>query len=151
VGTTIAWFGHCLRHYAQFAGRASRPEWWFWAVATVVGMVLRILSHILWAGWIVLVIWSAGVVVPHLAVGSRRLHDAGHSFWWVAPPIVGVCLIIVTGAATRGRGPLPHLAGPLLAFLVVWLGFTFRLVFLLCKPSNDGPNRYGDSAPTVPN
>jgi transcriptional regulator with XRE-family HTH domain len=61
----------------DFSGTASRFEyWWFFlcvlllaAIATVLGeRVFQLVSLI--------------VLLPLLAVGARRLHDAGHSGWW---------------------------------------------------------------------
>ena len=140
----IAWFVRCMRHYAQFSGRASRPEyWWFYVVVTAGGLTLNILASFLWSTWILVLIWSVGVVIPHLAVGSRRLHDAGHSFWWAAPPVIGgIVLLLVPHARANGL---------FLALALVWLGFAVYLVYLLCNPSDEGPNRFGDPAPTAPN
>lgn len=138
--TAIGWFWRCLRHYAKFSGRASRPEyWWFQVVVWIVNLILTVLSHrILPAAAILGAIWNAGVATPHVAVASRRLHDAGHSFWWLVPPMIGGLVVLAAGSAVPGL------------LLLVWIALAAALVWLLCEPGDHGPNRYGDPAPTVP-
>jgi len=87
--------------YATFAGRARRPEFW-WFVLFVLGTSLA-LSFVDFA---VLGmpdmspltnIFSLGILVPNLAVTARRLHDVGRSGWWqllLFVPIIGLIVII---------------------------------------------------------
>jgi uncharacterized membrane protein YhaH (DUF805 family) len=66
----------CFDKYAQFKGRAARPEfWWFALFSFVMVAVLGIVSHLL-AGLAVL-----SILLPGLAVGARRLHDTDRSAW----------------------------------------------------------------------
>jgi len=146
----IGWFAHCLRHYTEFGGRASRAEfWWFYATLMCVSLLLKVGPPYL--SWL----WSIAIFAPHLAVTSRRLHDSGHSFWWAVPFWIGLFALLSAGLAIRGRPPISDkgaLPGLLfLGFLMAWIGFFFRLLYLLCKRGDAGPNRYGDSAPAVPN
>src|SRR5215472_4798219 len=133
MSTSIGWFIHCLRHYAQFSGRASRPEyWWFYAVVTGVNLLWIMLSHTLlsWTGVILSLIWNLAVVIPHVAVASRRLHDTGHSFWWMVPPMIVGFVVLAMGRAVPGL------------LLVVLIGLAAAFVWLLCQPGDHGPNRY---------
>jgi len=136
----IGWFWHCLRHYAKFGGRASRPEyWWFQAAVWIVNLILHMLSHpILLAAGVLTVVWNLGVVIPHVAVASRRLHDAGHSFWWIVPPMILGFVVLALGSAVPGL------------LLIGWIGLVAAFVWRLCEPGDHGPNRYGDPAPTAP-
>lgn len=138
MSTAIGWFWHCLRHYAKFSGRASRPEyWWFQAVVWIVNLVpFLLLFRIPLAAVTLSIIWNLGVVIPHLAVASRRLHDAEHSAWWIVPPVAGWLVMRATGMSGL--------------FLAVFLVLVGAFVWLLCEPGDHGPNRYGDPAPTVP-
>ncbi|GGF32965.1 DUF805 domain-containing protein [Subtercola lobariae] len=99
--------------YATFSGRAGRAEYWWWAlVSIVISAVFNILSsstggygmngHTMTGGAIVVSIiaglWSLATIIPSLALLSRRLHDANHSFWWVfiiLIPIVGWIVLLV--------------------------------------------------------
>jgi uncharacterized membrane protein YhaH (DUF805 family) len=76
---------YCFRNYATFSGRAGRSEfWWFTLFVLVVSAGLNVIERLIWqdhtVGWLVL-IWTLIVALPHLAVGSRRLHDCGRTGW----------------------------------------------------------------------
>ena len=88
----------CLAEkYAEFNGRASRPEfWWFVLFCFVVNMIGNaVLRH-----WIMSLV-SLALFVPSIAVGSRRLHDIGKSGWlqllWIIP-LVGWAILIYWAA-----------------------------------------------------
>ncbi|MBB6306526.1 DUF805 domain-containing protein [Xanthobacter tagetidis] len=93
--------GSCFRQYATFTGRASRSEfWWFWVFTLLVDVAAFIVSATLIGGsvtavggadgmsWFVATQgWLPGLVhlalfLPSLAVAIRRLHDVGRSGWW---------------------------------------------------------------------
>jgi len=86
----------CLNKYAEFNGRASRPEfWWFTLFVILITCVASIFSHAL-AGLVTL-----GTILPQLAVGARRLHDIGKSGWWLLfllIPFVGDIVLIILWA-----------------------------------------------------
>ena len=127
-----------LRNYANFEGRASRSEfWWFYLfhLFTVFGglLILVLLTGATEAALgrqaagpvagifmlLLMLVWL-GLAIPSLAVSVRRLHDTDHSGAWL-----------------------------LLAF--VPFGFIVLLVWYL-TPSSLGPNRYGsDTAARVAN
>lgn len=68
----------CLAKYAEFQGRATRAEfWWFALFVTLVTGAATYLSESV-AGII-----SIALLLPFLAVGARRLDDAGKSPWWL--------------------------------------------------------------------
>ena len=64
----------CLAKYATFTGRATRPEFWWFALFQVLAVLVAsvIYRHL---GTLVML----GLLVPSLAVGARRLHDIGKS------------------------------------------------------------------------
>jgi len=114
----------CFRKYGDFSGRASRPEyWWFALFQLLVTVVLWIITIaalglgvvFLVIGVVFLVIWSLGTLLPNLAVAVRRLHDSEHSggYWFmVLIPFVGpiILLVFLAQAGTPGRnlyGPPP--------------------------------------------
>lgn len=68
----------CLVRYAEFQGRATRAEfWWFALFVTLVTGAAAYLSESV-AGII-----SIALLLPFLAVGARRLSDVGKSPWWL--------------------------------------------------------------------
>lgn len=66
----------CFTKFADFEGRAKRPEFWWFVLFCVVGsLVLGIVSsYVSWA-------FSLATLIPSLAVGARRLHDVNKSGW----------------------------------------------------------------------
>lgn len=83
----------CIQKYVDFEGRASRPEYWWFALFVVgVGLLLHFVSHVL-SG-----LFHLGMLLPMIAAASRRLHDTGRSGWWQLIgliPIVGTIVLIV--------------------------------------------------------
>ena len=90
----------CMGKYANFHGRATRSEfWWFYLFVVLVGLGASIVGGIAdpTAGSVLNLIVSLIFLVPELAVGSRRLHDTDRSGWWqlIAFTIVGIILLII--------------------------------------------------------
>lgn len=121
----------CLRKYADFSGRASRSEYWFWALAVFVSFVgLLAISVVLNAlasplGTIVelmgVVTILFGGLLPGLAVSVRRLHDTdkpGIYYLFSLVPCIGPFIVLVfalmEGTPGQNRyGPVPRpLTGP---------------------------------------
>ena len=86
----------CLTKYADFNGRAARPEfWWFMLAQFVVGVILNLVSPMLGG------LFSLAMLVPSLAAGSRRLHDIGKTGWLqllALIPLVGWVILIYWAA-----------------------------------------------------
>jgi uncharacterized membrane protein YhaH (DUF805 family) len=101
----------CVRDkYADFNGRASRPEFWWFALACFLVAVVFNLLRLELLGALV----NLALLLPSLAVGSRRLHDIGKSGWfqliWLIP-LVGWAIMIYwlvqpsAGPNEYGEGP----------------------------------------------
>lgn len=84
----------CLGKYAVFSGRATRSEYWWMYLFTLLAQILAgavagavayaiggMLAGIIGL-YIGMLLCSAGLVVPSIAAAVRRLHDTGHSGWW---------------------------------------------------------------------
>ena len=107
-----------FKKYATFSGRASRSEYWWWAlVSGIVSIVLNVITAVISSagatlrpdgtsvpgpGYMVVlilaVIISLAIFVPSLAVSVRRLHDTNMSGWMyllILIPFVGPILIVV--------------------------------------------------------
>jgi len=117
-----------LRKYADFSGRANRPEYWYWVLAMfLVQIVLALIEGAILApmlgfvafspeaGQPLRLLFSLAVLMPSLAVAVRRLHDTGRSGWWLLIQLI-----------------------PILGALVI--------LWWLIQPSEPGENRFGDSA-----
>lgn len=91
-----------LANYKNFSGRARRSEyWWPMLAIAIVSSVLSILAGIPKIGVIFSIasaLFSLAVLVPSLAVISRRLHDTGRAFGWffiTFVPVVGGILFLI--------------------------------------------------------
>jgi uncharacterized membrane protein YhaH (DUF805 family) len=115
---------YCMRHYADFSGRASRSEYWLFALVFVIIYLLcfAIDYSTLWSGQMTIMPLSTVAYlvhfIPGLAVLVRRLHDTDRSGWWML-----LSLVPVIGS--------------------IWL------LVLLCSEGTYGPNEYGPN-PNVP-
>ncbi|MBB3638688.1 MULTISPECIES: DUF805 domain-containing protein [Variovorax] len=81
----------CLSKYADFSGRASRSEFWWFVLAQLVVLIVASLIHRFVYG-----IAALGLLLPALAVGARRLHDIGKTGWLLLLaliPLVNLVLI----------------------------------------------------------
>lgn len=103
----------CVRDkYADFNGRAGRPEFWWFALALFGLHVLLNILRLWWVGQIA----ALALLAPALAVGARRLHDTGKSGWfqllWLVP-VIGWAVLVYwlaqpgVGANEYGEGPPP--------------------------------------------
>jgi len=83
----------CFRKYADFSGRASRSEyWWFMLFYFLASAACSMLGQIA-AG-----LFSLAMLLPMLSAASRRLHDTNRSGWWqliALLPIIGFIVLIV--------------------------------------------------------
>ena len=125
---------HAFISYVHFKGRASRSEyWWFYLFFLIISLALWIIAITL--GWtsdgtevsfgnalvnipdvpLVVHLWGLTVLLPGLALSTRRLHDSGTAdwnlFWILALQLCGIGAI--------------------------------ALIFLQTRPSTQGPNQYG--------
>ena len=85
---------NCLsNNYVGFSGRASRSEYWFWVLFTmIVSFVTGIMDGFIFGSE-----FGTGTIsniaaviyfLPGLAVWVRRLHDVGKSGWWILSSIL---------------------------------------------------------------
>jgi len=120
-----------FRKYAEFEGRATRPEfWWFALFSVIVGSALSALTTFSvnpnmfeltatastvtgfasFAG-----IWAAAVLIPSLAVTVRRLRDAGKDWTnilWIVVPVAGFVVLLVKLAAPTMMQTVPSAPTP---------------------------------------
>jgi uncharacterized membrane protein YhaH (DUF805 family) len=120
----------CLANYATFRGRASRAEFWFFAlfIAVVTWIVILIAMFAVFAAllaagafqkgahpdlakvWEILELAAIPLLalyLPRISVSVRRLHDTGRSgwHWWLyCVPLVGLVLFMIWNCERGTKG-----------------------------------------------
>ena len=95
------WKRGFLENYANFKGRDTRPEfWWFYLANVILTYGFFILGGITGASILGLIglLYGLAVIVPGIAAGVRRLHDTGKTGWLMLVsliPLVGGIILIV--------------------------------------------------------
>ena len=102
-------------NYANFAARAARSEYWYWALFVLIcALVTKYVDGIIFSGMNVSPLYSlfsVATFVPGLAMAIRRLHDLDRSGWWF-----------------------------LIVFTIIG---AFVLLYWFCQKGTSGPNRFG--------
>ena len=102
-----------LLKYADFHGRASRPEyWWFGLANLTLAAIFWLIGNLGSPLGSLGLLYALVVLVPNLLITVRRLHDIGRSGWWLPLGIV----------------PTP---------------FVFLIIFFMCQRGQIEANRYG--------
>ena len=126
----------CFQTYAELRGRAARPEFWWFVLPYYIVIFVPVVPLIAVGsaasanrpfdesgtnaaavvfGVLVGVVFLA-LIIPYLAVGTRRLHDTGKSgLWWLITfvPLGSIVLIVfwasVGDSGWNQYGPPPGL------------------------------------------
>ncbi|MGY6535593.1 MAG: DUF805 domain-containing protein [Pararhodobacter sp.] len=146
----------CLRRYFTFSGRASRSEYWYFLLFT---MLLGIVTGLLDAVYFSVpmsdddlgplnAITSLAVFIPMLSVTWRRLHDIGRSGWWVGGFILGMIawtflMMLFMGAAFLTTDPIGNALALMLLSGAAFLIYVIVMLAFMCTRGDPGPNRYG--------
>ena len=93
----------CFSKYATFSGRASRSEYWFFYLFTIIASIVTWIIDTMLLGYssedtgAISLIFQIIIILPSIAVGARRLHDIGKSGWWqlLILTFIGIILLIV--------------------------------------------------------
>ncbi len=82
----------CFAKYADFNGRATCSEYWWFFLAVLLGSAVTVtIAYRLY------VLFSLVTLLAEVAVGARRLHDTNRSGWWQLLALVpfGVILVVI--------------------------------------------------------
>ncbi len=96
--------------YADFKGRATRSDFWYFTLFSILLSILFTLIDTFGInpllgmtpeeaaeGGIFAGVFALVMLIPHIAVGVRRLHDIGKSGWWyllILIPLLGTLVLI---------------------------------------------------------
>ena len=109
-----------LSKYATFEGRARRSEYWYWVLFVwVASIVLSIVDGVVGTGGGLgggalsgLFSLATFTFLPSLAVGVRRLHDAGKSGWNLLWSLTIIGVLYVLYLLIRAGQPGTNQYGP---------------------------------------
>jgi uncharacterized membrane protein YhaH (DUF805 family) len=169
----IGWALRPLKNYANFSGRASRAEfWWFFLFLMVAYMVmwfallgavgvgaaagtqtpLGFIGTFGIAGIFIVLVYLA-LLIPSIAVQVRRLHDTDRSGWWLGAfwLLYLVYLAVAFGSlfsmtVPSDGSPPPNMGGIAAMSIIGLVFFVYSIVLLVffCLSGTKGANRYGD-------
>jgi uncharacterized membrane protein YhaH (DUF805 family) len=118
----------CFRKFADFRGRATRPEFWWFVLLYYIVILAPVVAFLFISqdsdsfnqatfddpgsngtGLVFGLILSVAVIamlIPYMAAGVRRLHDMGKSGWWWLIGLVpfGWIVLLVFLASEGDRG-----------------------------------------------
>ena len=95
-GGAMYWFIVALKKYAVFEGRSRRAEYWYFILfSSLIGIALGLIEGMVGGvdgigedalpnpmESILSTIYSLAILIPSVAVTTRRLHDVDKSGWW---------------------------------------------------------------------
>ncbi len=161
----MKYFLYCLKHYADFGGRARRSEFWYFqlfnflieigiylivlAIKEVIGIDLGFLNSV----------YSLAVLIPNLAVSARRLHDTNRSGWWqmlsIGTGLITFVLAIIFVLPLFSYGMNEYAISVcmeqkalLILLILSAISYTAACILLLvwyCTNSQQGVNRFGSN------
>ena len=93
----------CLAKHVDFKGRASRSEFWWFVLFSLLGGIVTTIIDVMILGYSIEsygpanIIFTVVLILPGIAVTARRLHDVNRSGWWqlIELTIIGILLILV--------------------------------------------------------
>lgn len=139
------------RKSAVFSGRASRSEYWWWVlVSVVVSLAMQVMTAAFFVEgftsylrtptelspleWL----WAGVTLVPVTALTVRRLHDSNRSGWWALLTVPDVLSLLLPAALQPPINPF-QTTGPalVLSLITVVCGLTL-LVLTILDPDRRG-------------
>jgi uncharacterized membrane protein YhaH (DUF805 family) len=168
----IAWALRPLKRYAEFSGRSSRAEFWwfflfmillyvaFWIVfvasvgASAASGTQPSLAMIGTFGivGILLMLFYLALLIPTIAVQVRRVHDTNRTGWWVGGfyLLYLIYMVVAFGSVFAMQipedGSPPNMGSFALVGIIALVMLIYSIVLLVffCLPGTKGANRYGD-------
>lgn len=139
-----------FKNYFNFTGRASRSEFWWFALAYFIvifvisfieGFVMA-LSGSYTATPIVSNLLILALFIGQLSLNARRLQDRGHSGWWqtaVYPPAILMYIFLFSFISNEGGGAAAGMA----LFALITIGIGITLIVFYCLPPKEDENKWG--------
>ena len=137
----------CIKKkYANFSGRASKSEyWWFFLFYILAGVASQfldevVLGHSYWINYGPIgTIVNLILIIPILSAGARRLHDTNRSGWWQLLILIVLAVVYYQkGMLTKGL-----ITSSYFITLFLALGIYILLIVWLASKGEKKKNRFG--------
>lgn len=100
----MKWYFKVLSNYANFNGRASRSEYWYFVLFNlIISIALMLVDDAMGLTFGLENVYSLAVLLPSIAVGVRRMHDVDKSGWFLLIPIYNLILACTEGTQGSNR------------------------------------------------
>lgn len=103
-----------FKNWNNFSDRSRRSEFWYWTLfAFLIGFTLSLIDG---GSGTLSTIASLVLLVPNIAISTRRLHDVNRSGWWLLLVLTGIGVLVLLywyvqpsneGSNEYGAAPLP--------------------------------------------
>jgi uncharacterized membrane protein YhaH (DUF805 family) len=90
-----------LNKYAEFKGVATRSEYWYFVLASLIADLLASVVDGSLSGSPVGNLLGLLLFIPSLAVAIRRMHDTDHRGWFILVPIYNIILLVTPSRPNR--------------------------------------------------
>ena len=140
----------------DFSGRASRNEYWSsWLFIQLTSIFLLIFAFRVRPLLLIFILFSILIIIPSLAVTTRRLHDVNKSGYWLIVPLplifisyLSLFLLSLFSPENQSEGLnlfqiisiITYITGIFMASL--W--YCFPIFMFLTQKGDEGSNKYGD-------
>jgi len=140
----------------DFSGRASRNEYWSsWLFIQLTSIFILIFAFRARPLLLIFILFSILIIIPSLAVTTRRLHDVNKSGYWLIVPLplifisyLSLFLLSLFSPENQSEGLnlfqiisiITYITGIFMASL--W--YCFPIFMFLTQKGDEGSNKYGD-------
>lgn len=139
----------CFRKYFTISGRASRSEFWWFELFTLLGsIVFTVIDNFIFEidygdTGILGSLFSLTILIPTITVTTRRLHDINRSgFWQIWWALIALGLAALFAFIGVLSGDLGAISTVLIIVSVVIVPLVWALLWLI-KASDIGENNFG--------
>ncbi len=105
----IHWFLDPIKYqYTDFTGRATRQQYWMYALWYLILYVGIFIVGGFFGVGALSILFSFAVLIPSIAIATRRLHDTDMSGWWQLIgfiPLLGILILLYLLVQPGQTGP----------------------------------------------
>ena len=79
-----------FNRYADFSGKSTRSQYWYFALGTtLITFAASLAAGEMFGNFVALI-----TILPSISTAVRRMHDVGKSGWFVLIPIYNFILLV---------------------------------------------------------